>query len=99
MSETYCEFDAFDSMEDWVHVDELKKYDDAKDQLEELIHQIYNIGNVNALEDALEDLAGIFDIKLPNKEPKLVKKKSESFDLSIQFITAKINTLKKGDNI
>jgi len=81
----------FDPMEDWVHVDELNKYDDAKEHLEEVIHQIYNIGNVNALEDSLEGLANVFDINLPSKEPKLAKKEDELLDLNLSLITAKVN--------
>lgn len=81
----------FNPTEDWVNVDELEKYDDAKEHLEEVIHQLYNIGNVNALENAIEELANVFDVNLPNKEPKLCKKEDEMHDLSVQLITSKVN--------
>jgi len=58
-------------MEDYIHIDELKKYDDAKEHLEEIIHQLYNSGNIDSLEDALYELTNIFEIKLPIKKPIL----------------------------
>jgi len=89
----YCDFDP---MEDWVHVDELKKYDAAEEFLKEVINQVYNTGDVIALEDALEELANVFDIKLPRKEPKLTTKDDEAYGLRVQFITKTINLPKIG---
>lgn len=66
--------DYIDPTEDWVHIDELTKYDYAEEHLKEVINQVYNIGNIYALEDALDNLAGIFEISLPNKNPKLIKR-------------------------
>ena len=86
----------FDEMAEWVHIDELEKFDDAKDYLKEVLNQFYNVGNINALESALEDLANIFEINLPIKEPKLVQKEDESCCLHMQFITSKINLPKIG---
>lgn len=56
-----------------------------------------NIGNVNALEDALEELANVFDVNLPNKEPILVTKSDDAGDLSVELIDAKINLPKIGE--
>ena len=64
--EPYCDFDPMDG---WVHVDELSKYDDAKEFLKEVINQIYNVGNLDDLENALDELVNIFGIRLPSKQP------------------------------
>ena len=74
-----------DPMEDWVHVDELQKYDDAKEHIEEIVHQVYNIGNVEALTKALEALTEIYDVDLPEKKPKLVKRRDEAYDFVVQL--------------
>ena len=62
-------FDDFDLMDEWVPVDELSKYDNAKEFLKEVVNQIYYVGDVDALEDALDELTGVFDLKLPSKHP------------------------------
>ena len=77
-------YDDYDHM-DWVHVDELTKYDSAKAHLEEVLHQVYNIGNVCALENALDELADVFDIKLPAKKPRLVKRADDLYDFSVRM--------------
>jgi len=79
--EPYCDFDP---MDDWVHVDELNKYDDAECYLKQVINQIYNVGNIDALEDALEELANVFDINLPNKQP-IIAKMNEVYDKNVQL--------------
>lgn len=78
-----CDF--YDPMEDWVHVDELEKYDDAKDKIEEIIHQVYNIGNVQLLEEAIDELASIFELKLPTTQPKLVNKEKHMYESIVQM--------------
>ena len=73
--ESYISHDEYiDPLEDWVHISDLQKYDHAKTNLEEIIHQIYDIGDICAFENALEELASIFDIKVPNNELKIVAK-------------------------
>ena len=86
--EPYCDYDP---MDDWVHVDELDKYDDAEKSLKDVINHLYNTGDVEGLEDSLEELASVFDINLPNLKPKLIKKDNESYDFRVQFITNTIN--------
>jgi len=85
-----------DPMEDWVHVDEVAKYeDDAKEQFEKILHCVYNTGDVEGLEDALDEMASIFEVKLPENKPRLAKKTSELYDFSVQFTRAmaKLNTI------
>ena len=72
-----------DPYEDYVHIDELAKYEEAADYLKDMIRQVYEEGNVTLFEDALEDLAAIFDINLPKKAPKIEKKRSELFDFAV----------------
>lgn len=88
--EPCCDFDPY---EEWVHVDELDKYDDAEQFLKEVINHIYNTGNTNELENSLDELAGVFNLKLPNKEPKLTNK-DELYGLNVRFITNTVNLSK-----
>jgi len=62
----YC-----DPMEEWVHVDELGKYINAEDLIRKIIKNLYGDGDVLRFEDDFEELANIFDVKLPRKEIKL----------------------------
>ena len=71
--------------DDFDCCDELTKYDDVKEFLEEVIHQVYNIGNVDALEGALDELVNIFNLKLPRTKPKLIKKPDELYDLAVHL--------------
>jgi len=78
--------DIFDnSYEEYIHVSDLEKYEDAKEWVEELRHHFYNTGNLKLLENALSELGAVFDVKMPNKEPKLQKKRDPLFDFGVQL--------------
>ena len=78
-----------DPMEEWVHVDEVAKYEyDAKECFEKILHCVYNTGDVEGLEDALDEMASIFEAKLPDKQPKLMKKPDQLYDFSVQLTRA-----------
>ena len=76
--------DYYDS-DEWVHKDNLKKYDDAKEWIEETLHHVYNTGNIDELEIALDELTAIFDIKIPSTLPKLKRKQSDLFNLALDL--------------
>lgn len=63
------DLDLYDIFEEndsqFVHVDELTKYDDAKEILKKILKLAYVTGDTLTLEDKLEELCGIFEIKLP----------------------------------
>lgn len=67
--------DFYYPMEEFVNVDELDKYEiDGKELFKKVLHHIYDTGDVENLEDVLDELATIFDVNLPKKNPKLIKK-------------------------
>ena len=66
--EPYCDYNPTD---DYVHVDELSKYDDAKDLINKLINILYKSGDVFQFENNFEELASIFDVSLPVTTIKL----------------------------
>lgn len=58
--------------EDWVHVEELERFQNADEIIKALIKGVYSTGSVTDIEAALEDLASVWDIKLPDAKPKIV---------------------------
>ena len=61
-----------DPMSEYVHVDELEKYANAEYFLRRIIKNLYNAGDLIKFEDDLEELANIFELKLP-EEPLKIK--------------------------
>ncbi len=58
----------------WVHEDDLPDLDHAKDMLEGVLEALYVSGDVEKLEDCLDELTGCFELKLPATAPLLEKK-------------------------
>ena len=58
----------------------------AQDWMEEVLHQVYNIGNVSLLENALEELAALLEVEFPKGTPRIEKKKCELFDLGVELM-------------
>jgi hypothetical protein len=61
--------DHYDPSAEFVHIDELSKYDSAGDLLKQIIKTVYITGNVNDFEDSLDELCDIFDLKIPYSKP------------------------------
>ena len=76
--EPYCDYNPID---DYVHIDELSKYDDAKDLINKLINILYKSGDVLQFENDFEDLASIFDVNLPFENIKIKQNDDESIPL------------------
>ena len=74
-----------DESEQWVHVDNLEKYDYAKEWIDEVVHHMYNTGDVDEMENALDELLAIFSGKLPPNSPKIQKKQSNLFNFAIDL--------------
>lgn len=73
--------------EEWMTVDDFEHFKaNAADWMEEVLHQVYNIGNVSLLENALEELAALLEVKFPKGEPKIERKKNELFDFGVQLM-------------
>ena len=58
----------------WVHEDDIPDLDHAKDMLEGVLEAIYVTGNIEKLEDCLDELTGCFELKIPATAPLLEKK-------------------------
>lgn len=82
-----------DLYDDHVHIDEVEKYQEAAGYIKEIIQQIYVTGDIEKLEDQLEELSGVFDLKIPETAPKIQKKRSELFDLCVQLTQNYANSL------
>ena len=64
-----------------------KQYDTAQEWIEAMIHHMYQTGDVVELENAFDELAGIWGLRLPNHNPKIHIKPdyishSKKYDLS-----------------
>ena len=55
--------------DDFVHIDELDKYIDAESLIKDLIKHVYITGNVKDLEDSLDELCDVFNLKIPYSKP------------------------------
>lgn len=89
----------YDPYEDYVHIDELEKYDDAKWQLEEILRHIYTTGDIQSMEDHLEELCAVFDLKIPETAPKIEKKRSDLFDFAVRLTQAYAHNLSTKEEI
>lgn len=82
----------YEEREQWMTVDEFVNFKGcAADWMEEVLHQVYNIGNVSLLENALEELAALLEVKFPKGTPRIEKKKCELFDLGVELMKSGSN--------
>jgi hypothetical protein len=63
--------------EGWIHEDELPDLEHAKNMLISVRNAIYDTGDIETLEDCLEELLACFELSIPKSEPRLEKKRSE----------------------
>lgn len=63
----------------WIHEDDLPDLDGVKDFLTGVLEAVYVTGDVDALENCLDEICSQFDLKLPAGLPVLAKKKTENF--------------------
>lgn len=68
-------FDSIDRDYDFVGPEEIRDYHSAKEWIEEIVYQLYEGGDVNAIENAAQELAFHFGIKFPKSEIKIELKK------------------------
>jgi len=54
---------------EYVHIDELAKYDDAALLLNKILKNVYVTGVVSDFEENLDELCSIFGIKIPYSKP------------------------------
>jgi len=58
----------------WVNEDELPDLEFVKDMLISVRNAIYETGDIELLEDCLEEVLASFDLSIPKREPLLEKK-------------------------
>lgn len=54
---------------EYVHIDELEKYDDAAILLKKILKYVYVTGDIKDFEDSLDELCDVFGIKIPYSKP------------------------------
>jgi len=59
--------------EGWIHEDDIPDLEFSRGMIESIINAIYETGDIENLEDCLEELAGGFELKIPNKQSLLVR--------------------------
>ena len=57
--------------DDYVPREQINKYEGAEDWIKEMIHHMYDTGDVVALENAFDELVGIWGLRLPEGAPKI----------------------------
>lgn len=70
----------------WIHEDDVPDLDACRGFIEVLIKSVYEVGNIEILEDALDELAAQFDVKMPDNDtqPILEKKGSVRTDRTLE---------------
>lgn len=88
----YCDYGPPDSWYDpdpepespadygWVHEDDIPDLDSVRDFLTGVIEAVYVTGDVDKLEDCLDEICHQFDLKLPAGQPILKKRTPEFSD-------------------
>lgn len=74
-----------DSYEESIRAQEEAKDKDIQDWIKEILHHVYVTGDIKLFEGGLEELCGIFEIKIPTSRPKFQKKRSELFNFAAQL--------------
>ena len=61
---------AFDNEQDRFLdlVDKGEKFEEAREWLKELIHEMYGEADITRIENAVEEIAALFSIKVPSHE-------------------------------
>jgi hypothetical protein len=72
------ECEAVDSC--WIHENELPDLDHAKNMLQSVLNAVYETGDIESLEDSLDELAGCLNLKMTKGRPVLEKKATNILD-------------------
>ena len=68
----------------WIHEDDVPDLDACERFLQVMIKCVYENGNMEIFEDALDELAAQFDLKLPEGKPVLEKRESVRIDRTLE---------------
>lgn len=69
----------------WVHEDDLPNLDSVEDFLKGVIEAVYVTGNVEELENCLDEICSQFNLKLPAGEPVMCRKPKNFSDKLFDF--------------
>jgi hypothetical protein len=58
----------------YIHIDDLLPAKNIEDQIKRLVRALYETGNIAEIEDSLDELSSVFDIKVPLRDPVMVRK-------------------------
>jgi len=83
----------------YIHEDDVPDLDHCREMLEGILESIYKTGDIDKLEDCLDELCGAFDIQMIASHPVLTKRDGslnaekdnivkETFDLGIALARA-----------
>jgi hypothetical protein len=77
---SYYDWEEPETLEDrgYIHQHYLPNLDHVKEMLKTMINTIYITGDVELLDDCLDELVGVFGLQLPNTKPLLEKKAKRS---------------------
>lgn len=68
----------------WIHEDDVPDLELCQEMVERVIEAVYTTGDVDALEGFIDELAGLFDVKMPKTDPVLEKKGSVRVDRTLE---------------
>jgi hypothetical protein len=82
----------------WVREEDIPDLDSVKDFLKGVIEAVYVTGNVEELENCLDEICGQFDLKLPAGQPVVINRQSTKFseklfDFGVALSRAQANQL------
>lgn len=69
----------------WIHEDDVPDLDHCTDMLKGILEAVYVTGNVEELENCLDELSGQFDLKLPAGDPVLCRKPTKFSEKLFEF--------------
>ncbi|MGL5264487.1 MAG: hypothetical protein ACRDAI_07995 [Candidatus Rhabdochlamydia sp.] len=97
----YCELDDWNEPDfdpptpadyGWIHEDDIPDLDNTKCFVEGILESVYLTGNIEKLEDCLDEICGQFDLKLPTTKPVISHSlndfSNDLFNLGIALSTA-----------
>lgn len=84
--------DYYPHSEHYVEPEDIERLESGKEWVEELIACIYYKGDIEGLENALEELAHVFDLKIPETDPVIQSKTSKWLQLGTALMHAQANS-------
>lgn len=83
--------DYINPYEDYIHVDNIKMadvpiYENCQSEFRRLLTCVYESGDIETMEDSLDELVSLFGLRLPAKSPVLTKKpETKIFDFMVDL--------------